>query len=306
MSMNNKTTPKDFFLHVAATIVLYVAVGALIDLVLSLIGFALPDRLSLYMTTSSLVWPVSMLVVLVPLLYILESVIRKDIVSIPEKLEIWVRRWRIYLTLFITGATMVCDLISLINTYLNGEITLRFVYKVLAIFLIAGVVFVYYLLDRGQARPVKKICSKNIFAWSGLVIVIISIVSGFIIVGSPAKQRAVRFDNQRASDLASIQWQVVSYWQKKGFLPATLVELADPISGYVIPSDPETQQSYEYRSLDVSTGTAKFELCATFDMSAQDTSVGAVYPVMYTGSSVENWKHGAGPDPKSCTLTLYN
>ncbi len=291
--MNNKTTPKDFFIHIAAAISLYAAAGALIDLVLSLIDYSIPDKLANYFSTSSVAWPVSMLIVLVPLLYVLEWLLKKDIAQMSEKRDIWIRRWRIYLTLFITGATIIVDLIALVNTYLNGEISARFILKVLAILIIAGVIFVYYLLDKA-ADSAKVVALRKAFAWLGLVIVVISIVSGFVIVGSPAKQRALRFDNQRINDLSSIQWQVVSYWQKKASLPSNLKELADPISGYVIPSDPETQQSYEYRSLDVSTGTARFELCATFDISAQGNNTGTPYPVMYAGGSVENWKHDAG------------
>ncbi len=115
-----KTTPKDFFLHLGATIALYISVGALVNLVYAIINNRFPDALAGYFYSNSIAWPISMLIVLVPILYVLEWLIKKDIDVTPEKKEIWVRRWRIYLTIFIGGAIMAGDLVALINTYLNG------------------------------------------------------------------------------------------------------------------------------------------------------------------------------------------
>jgi len=279
--MNNKTAPKDFFVHVAAMIALCVAVGALINLVLSLMDYILPDTLAGYFSAGSIAWPVSMLVVLVPLLYILEWILKKDITRIPEKIDLWVRRWRIYLTLFLTGATIVGDLIAIINTYLNGEITVRFIYKALAIFVIAGVVFAYYILDRAVSTS-KVMMWRKVFSAVGLIAVVASIIIGFVIVGSPAKQRALRFDDQRVNDLMGIQSQIVSYWQSKAALPVTLADLNDSISGYIAPNDPDTQGPYEYSVLATSTAPLSFELCATFNMASQAQNLS------------ETWNHDIG------------
>jgi len=314
--MPTKTTPKDFFVHVAATIALYVAAGAIINLVVSVIDYSFPDKLAGYFAVSSVAWPISMLVVLIPLLYVLEWILKKDILRMPEKRDLWVRRWRIYLTLFLTGATIVGDLIVLINTYINGEVTERFIFKVLAILIICGVIFTYYLLDRATESH-KVIVWRKMFAWIGLVLIVVSIVSGFIIVGSPAKQRALRFDSQRVSDLSGIQYQIVNYWQNKGVLPSTLTDLKDSISGYAVPVDPDNQTAYEYsittpsaRTLSTDTDIAisssnipSFELCATFDLPSQDLKGrGTSYPSFtissyspyYGSDSPEIWKHDAG------------
>ena len=68
-------------------------------------------------------------------LYLAEWFIVRDIAKVPEKADIWIRRWRIYLTLFLAVVLIGGDLIALINTYLNGEITARFIYKVIVIIL---------------------------------------------------------------------------------------------------------------------------------------------------------------------------
>lgn len=58
-----------------------------------------------------------------------------------------VRRWLTYLTLFVTTGTLVGDLTSLVYNVLGGELTLRFVLKVLVVGVISGSVFGYYLWD---------------------------------------------------------------------------------------------------------------------------------------------------------------
>jgi hypothetical protein len=306
--MNPKTTPKDFFVQFGATVALYVAAGALINLALSIIDYLNPDALASYFSPSSIAWTISMLVVLVPILYVLEWLVNRDAVRTPEKRDIWIRRWRIYLTLFLAVALIGGDLIALINIYLNGEITGRFVWKVLAILLVAGCIGKYYFFSivsgTGNgflSRYARTIRLGN--AWFGIIMVVVTIVGGFLIVGSPAKQRAIRFDEQRISDLTTIQYQVVNYWQAKQKLPATLVDLNDPISNFIVPTDPETKSAYEYVA---TSSKPAFELCATFDLASQDTTgqgayngsggviVPMSYPALPIGIQNDSWTHLAG------------
>ncbi len=292
---NTQTTPKDFFLHIGATLALYSAVIAIINLAFSIINYFFPDALAGYFYANSIAWPLSMLVVLVPVLYGIEWFIQRDVTRMPEKEHIWIHRWRVYLTLFLTGIVMVIDLITLINTYLNGEISARFVYKFLVVLVVIGLVFAYYLL-----RHIKKsLYTQKALSYSGIVLAVLSIVFGFMAVGSPTTQRNLKFDAQRVSDLQNIQWQIVNHWQTKSKLPVQLTELADSISGVQIPHDPETKSSYEY----MAKSNLSFELCATFARESQDTqgrggfssgssyAIDMSYPVMDGGDS---WKHTEG------------
>ncbi|MBU6427121.1 hypothetical protein KGQ27_02680 [Patescibacteria group bacterium] len=293
-----KTTPKDFFLHLGATVALFVSAGALLNLYFSVINYFMPDRLTGYFYASSVVWPISMLIVLVPVLYVLEWNIARDISKTPDKREVWIRKWRIYLTLFLAGALIIGDLIALINTYLNGEISARFISKIIAVLLIAAIIFAYYILVRSAGA--KKTAQK-ILAWLGILIVIAGIVGGFMAVGSPEKQRNLRFDDQRISDLENIQWRTIAYWQQKGKLPDTLASLNDAISGFTVPTDPADHSSYQY----IAKSGTQFELCATFALPSQDTSVISVpgagpvaVPMAYSAvSGNDNWAHEAG---KAC------
>lgn len=309
--MKSHITPKDFFLHLGAAAVLYVAVGSLINLSFSIINYFKPDTLAGYFYSGSIAWPISMLVVLVPILYILEWIINRDIKNNPEKIDIWIRKWRIYLTLFLAVILMASDLIVLLNTYLNGEITSRFVYKVIVILLLAGSVGKYYFYSLfPKFKPLGNMGSKFNWAkmvrltnaWFGILFTLTVIVTGFIIVGSPAKQRSLRFDQQRINDLSSIQSTILyNSWQVKGVLPNTLSELNDSLSGFNVPMDPETDIPYGYTKKSSTT----FELCATFGQPSQDTkgrgsydsvgmSVSRSYYPDYPGFDNEQWEHEAG------------
>lgn len=294
-----RATPKDFFFHLAATVALYSAATALIDLCFSIINYLAPDKLAGSFYASSVAWPISALVILIPILYVVEWLIFKDIVAIPEKKDIWVRRWRIYLTLFLTIALISGDLIVLINTYLNGEVTARFVYKIITILVISGGVFKYYFFSLNEGYKYSKLIRRGNAIFM-VFLTVAAIVTGFILVGSPTKQRNIRFDNQRINDLQGIQWQVVNYWQTKSKLPVSADDIVDSISGYKVPLDPVTGAKYVYSVKNDKT----FTLCADFALATQDTSGRGVYNGQYSVdysypslSQNDNWTHGTG---KTC------
>ncbi len=307
--MNTKTTPKDFFLHLGATIALYVSAGALINLSFAIINYYFPDQLAGYFYASSIAWPISILMVLVPTLYLLEWLINKDVSKIPEKLELWIRKWRLYLTIFLAIALIGGDLISLISTYLNGEISARFIYKIITILLIGGVVGKYYFFSIYTDIKWSKMI-RRVNTWFGIILVLTAIIFGFIAVGSPTTQRGLRFDQQKINDLTNIQYQIVDSWQRSNKLPNTLDALNDPVYGMIVPVDPETKASYEYRiKMESPKSPLTFELCATFDLESRDydgrgdygmggggtyglskDEIG-YYPIVESG---DIWKHGAG------------
>ncbi len=304
--MNTKTTPKDFFLHLAATVVLYVAAGSLINLWFAVINYFHPDALAGYFYGNSVAWPISMLVVLVPALYIIEWLIGRDMARMPEKRDLWIRRWRIYLTIFLAAALMIGDLIALVNVYLNGEITARFIYKIVVILLTAGAVGKYYFFSLYPDLRWSKVARK-VNPWFGVIFSLAAVILGFIAVGSPATQRALRFDAERTSDLQTIQWQVLNYWQQKGELPADLDALEDPLAYLDIPTDPETEDAYGYSVTSSSSEKPAFELCAVFSRPSRDGEGrgayggrGGIYPMAYDMVSYpamdggDNWKHGEG------------
>jgi hypothetical protein len=303
----HKVTPKDFFLWAGAMVGLYGSVVSFITLIFAYIDQAFPDALSgsYYYNydpySGSIRFAMASLIVLVPVTILLLNLIRKDIVLEHAKADLWVRRWALFLTLFLAGLAMVIDLITLINYFLGGELTTRFVLKVATILLVAAGVFMHFLADY-WGYWIKFPSRARSVGIAAAVLVLLSIVSGFFIIGSPAQVRLQRFDSQKVTDLQNIQWQIINYYQTKGALPANLDALKDPISNNMIPQDPQTNADYVYR---VTTAPYSFELCATFNTDStrdlSNPSIARPYPADM-GVEGENWSHAVGEKCFSRTI----
>jgi hypothetical protein len=289
-----KVTAKDFFLWFGAMAALYGGVVAFVSLIFDYIDTAFPNpvREQYYYYDpyfSNISYETATLIVLTPVFMLLMRLIRRDIAADPSRDEIWVRRWALVLTLFLAALAMVIDLIVALTTYLQGEeVTIAFVLKVLTVLLVAGAAFMHFLADmRGYWR--REPGRAQMINYAVGVLVVATIAAGFFIIGTPQEIRRQKQDNIRVSDLQSVQWQIVNYWQQKQSLPGTLAETLDPISGYTLPRDPKTGEQYTYRK----TGDMSFELCATFEMEGgQNQSIAR--PVLDVIAQQDNWQHGAG------------
>lgn len=292
-----KITPKDFFLWAGAMAALYASVVAFIALLFDYINYAFPDALQYYSGdpySSSISYEMASIIVLAPLFVILMRVIHRSIERDASRREVWVRRWALYLTLFVAGAAVAGDLIALVMYFLNGDVTARFLLKVLVIFLVAGASFLHFLADMRDywEREPKK---AHLVGWAVGVLALCSIVSGFFIVGTPWQARLYRYDDQKVSDLQNIQYQIVNYWQLKEVLPPTLGTLNDPLSNYIVPLDPQSGAEYAYTA----TGPLSFRLCATFNAETQlySSTATPARVVAVPGEKAQtpdNWQHDAG------------
>ncbi len=86
------------------------------------------------------------LIVAYPVYLLAMRFLIRGVTQHPEKLESGVRKWLTYIALLIAAGTVIGDLITFLSYFLRGELTIRFVLKVLTVLLIAGGVFWYYLL----------------------------------------------------------------------------------------------------------------------------------------------------------------
>ena len=292
----SKVTPKDFFLWAGAMLALYVSIFSLVSLIFEYINSAFPDPLAYsgdpYSTAVR--FGMASLIVLVPTVLLLMHIVRLAIEKEPAKADMWVRRWAIMLTLFAAGATIVIDLITLVNTFLGGEISVRFGLKVAVVLLVAILVFLHFLAEMKGYWIVERKKARLIGIASGAM-ALLTVVAGFFIIGSPMDARLLRFDEQKVSDLQNIQYQLTYRYQQKAVLPESLSELNDALSGYTVPVDPETQGAYRYEKV----SQLSFKLCATFNKESVDRSGQGEYKdiaVSYpsgVGTS-ESWYHGEG------------
>lgn len=71
--------------------------------------------------------------------------ITREVAIHPEKLDSPVRKWLTYIALLIAAVIVVGGLITFLTYFLRGELTVRFVARVVTVLLIAGGVFWYYM-----------------------------------------------------------------------------------------------------------------------------------------------------------------
>lgn len=296
-----RNLPRDTFLYLLSLITLIVSAISFGVLLFQYINIYFPDVLERGYSyggfnsyRNQIRFALATLVVLFPVYAWSARVIRRDILENPEKRELKLRKWLLYFTVFVAGLVIIGDLVGLINNYLLGELTIRFVLKVLSILFIAGSIFYYYF---SQLRESTEKRSYRMALWPKVIIGVVAavVVFGFYLAGSPQSQRLTRFDERRVSDLQIIQGQLISYWQTKHTLPAGLSNLEDDISGFRVPRDPKTNQSYEYQK----EANLKFSLCAAFDTKTTDQDEArSAAPYPYRGKidpySPENWEHGVG------------
>ncbi|MFA6797339.1 MAG: DUF5671 domain-containing protein [Candidatus Paceibacterota bacterium] len=286
-----KTTAKDFFLYLGVIIGLYVSAIGFLILIFEIINNVFPLSgeylgISEYTIRSSL----SALIIFFPTFIYLTWLGNKDLKTNPEKKDMWIRRWMIFLTLFIAGLTIAIDLATLIYRFLGGEdLSARFFLKVFFVLAVAITIFRSSLYDlrRTTFNYDNKMKITGIIV---SIVIVASIIYGIVVIGLPSTQRARNLDRTRINDLMSIQNQIVySEWQNKGDIPVNLDVLKDPISNYIIPVDPETKQSYEYKKITKNS----FELCATFGtQNKTDTNTKSSAKNGYLDN--ENWQHDSG------------
>lgn len=290
---NSKTYPRDVFLYLLSIITLVTVAISLGMLVYQYINIQFPDVLTegYYWSRSAGFETVrnsmAVLIVVFPVFIWVSWFLRKDILKNPEKKELKIRRWLLYLTLFVTALVIIGDLVALLISFLNGELSNRFMLKVLTVLAIAGSIFAHYFSELRE----KQFSWMPVFDKVLIGLVAVSVVAGFWIAGSPSEQRAIRMDERRVSDLSSIQYQITDYWQRKQKLPQSLSELTNELTGFTLPKDPESGADYGYQQ----TGPLSFEICATFLVSNEDIySDKELSAPLYVGGPEANWSHGEG------------
>ena len=106
-----------------------------------------------------------------------------------------------------------------------------------------------------------------VFSVASSMVVVVAVVWGAVLVGSPGAARLQRFDQKRLADLQTIFREVQSLChdpvknELEDPLPKTLDELAERAQHEMINlTDPKTGKRYDYTVKDETT----YELCATF------------------------------------------
>ena len=289
---------RDAFMYLSAFAALYASAFGAVSLLFDYVNRMFPDpamgdaaRMNEW-ALRGMRWSLATLMVSFPLFIILSRFLLNEMATQLEKSWSAIRRWLTYLTLFIAAVTLASDVVTLVFYLLEGELSVRFLLKVVIVGVVASLAFVYYLATvRMPARVVVTSPMHRRFGGTATAIALLTCVWGVVIVGSPGAARNLKLDDRRVQDLTRIESAIERFClgppevRKEGPpqalvkpLPATLGDLARAaVANRPSIADPSTGAAYEYQI----TGASSFELCATFSGARDDDDA----PV---------WNHPAG------------
>jgi len=294
MEMQNiehpKASPKDVFLHLGSIVALYGSAISFLVLVFQLVNIWIPDvALNYYGSRgfeSSARGAIAGLIVFFPMFVISLRMLSASYKENESKRKISIRKWLLYFTLFVTAFVMAGDLISVIYNFLEGDLTLKFILKICAVFFVAAVIFWYYLRELKDSNDKKMRLIEIVVS----VFVVMSVVGGVFSAGSPFKERLRKLDDRRTNDLMMIQSYIIEYWQNKGILPKDLLALKDDLRNVNLPDDPETKTQYEYEVKNNET----FVLCSIFSQKTESDRSSENSPYFSGIYGNTTWDHDAG------------
>lgn len=318
----SKITPRFFFISLGIVVSLITSVVSFLVLLFESLNNKFPDALnSVYQygynsyNFETIRASLATLIIFFPVFLVVSYFWLRECKEDIGYLNLTLRKWMIYFIIFLATLVIVIDLVTLVNYFISGEVTIRFILKVLGALSVAFLVDFYYSLKMKNINFNSEKSRKLGFV-SFIVSIIIFlglIIWSFSVMGSPASQRDFRFDQKRINDLQNIQYQIINYWQQKEKLPSSISDLNDSLSGSSLPIDPEFKKgkTYEY-ILGNSKDNLSFELCATFsrDMPKgwQENGYGGAVPMMefekrdiamqsaypYSGGLNSSWDHKIG------------
>ena len=141
---------RDAFLYLIIFATLYITAYHLGNLLFQLINRAFPvPNDSASHINDTLRFAISALVVGFPIYLFVSGIVQRAVRADATKRASRVRKWLTYLTLFIVACVLIGDFVCLTYNFLGGEITTRFLLKVLVVGMIAGTIFGYYLKELG-------------------------------------------------------------------------------------------------------------------------------------------------------------
>lgn len=217
---------------------------------------------------------ISALLIASPIYYVMTALIRKGVREKQIAHDSGVRKWLTYFTLLVSSLIILGVLIGILNTYLSGDLNTRFILKALVVFVLAGLVFAYYLFDLYQAVVVKNNKVVLSFFLASLLLIVVAFVSAFVMMESPAQARLRKADEPTLAQLSRVENALNSYYDLNQDLP---IELDFP---GLYPIKDSERVKVDYLRLD----ETNYQICATFLSNKVGESDDYYYPSIYNQS----------------------
>ncbi len=237
--------------------------------------------------SSMLKFAISALIISIPLYFLTMRQIEKNLESGELDRESAIRRWLTYFIIFVSSVVAIVWLMMTIGSFLDGELTSKFILKAATALIISGSIFGYYLYDIRRASIKKDDIVVRVYWIAALAIAVAALAAAFFFAETPAEARARRHDIAILDNFSQIDSSISNFYTQKGKLPAKLDELRDSATyiNFSAMKDPVTGKAYEYKRLDDSS----YELCSDFMTDNRDQSADSP-----NYSYSDRWPHATG------------
>lgn len=276
--MKNNNPKFAFYYLLSLVALIFVAVSSAIiifQIIDKNIIDALVDRA--YVNNGSLRFSISALLVSAPIFFMMLKFINKGLRKNELEKNSSLRRWLTYFLLFVSAVIILGSLIGILNSFLSGEMTLKFVLKALTILFISAIVFSYYSYDIKREDVVKKDKILKIFSWTSIFLVCIVFVSALFFIESPKTARMKMLDQVVLDRIYSIESAVNGYYALNKELPESIDDILEHEKNVYFNKknmvDPESGEAIEYKK----TGDKQFEVCANFRADSDNQGRRAYY-----------------------------
>jgi hypothetical protein len=270
---------------------LYLSLGFLLGLLFGIINLKFPDATEGYWAiesaSSTVRLGIAMVIVFFPTYLVLTRLVNKLRRQEKNGAYLNLTKWLVYFSLLIGGGVLLGDLVAVIMTFLEGDMTSRFIFKALAVLVVVGLAFHYYILD-ARGFWLKNESKSIMFGYGALLAAFVSVALGFSYIETPTQVREMKLDETQIQDLQSIQWKVEEVLSFSSSTPANLEAL---YGEFPAPAAPEDRPAYIYALTD-----AGFRLCATFSRDSINPEQNFA-PAMYPEQKIknpDNWSYKAG------------
>lgn len=247
----------------------------------------------------ALKFAISALIVACPIYYITMRQIHKSLFSGVLDKESGVRRWLTYFILLITLVIMIGWLIAVVNSFLEGELVLKFFLKALTALAINGIIFSFYLYDIKRKEVVShKDKIIKIYFYASLALILIVFTTALFLVESPREAKNRKLDYIVLDDFNEIDRAINQYMNEYEKLPSDLESLLSEYR-YLDENnlqDPLSKEKYEYKIIEDN----KYELCAIFRTSNLEDEA------YRYGGQKDRWPHDQGKQCISQKVTILN
>lgn len=271
MEQQNNAAKFAFFymLSLVALIFLAISSGMIIFQIINKKIIDVISQDNVRFSMDQLKFAISALAISAPIYYLAMRQILKNLATGNLQKDSGVRKWLTYFILFVSSVVMLGWLIAIINNFLDGELTAKFILKSATAIGIAAAIFSFYFYEIKRAEVLDQKDKKiKIYFYSSLAAVLLIFVSSFFFVESPQEARDRKHDEAAISKFSQIDSAINTYYMEHKKVPSSLNELLSDVN-FVAESDikdPYSKEIFGYNAI----ATSTYELCADFNTSDKD------------------------------------